>query len=127
MREGLVAAVAIAGELGGSELGVAVPAAGNLMGTVEQILGAARVAALARHGHVRIGELELILVTHRRPPPRALPVLACFTSTAQTHELARSPHVTALVYVPWADEERSVFLAAFPQAQLLSADVGDLA
>lgn len=122
VRTALLTGAAMAVELGGSKLGIAVPAVGNLMGTIEQVLGTQNANRLARQGVVRIGALELVLVTRRRPPACLLPVLACFTETAQTLELAHSHHVTALAYVPWAKEERSIFLAACPHAQLLSAD-----
>lgn len=117
--EGLLAATALASDLGASELALAVPQTGTLQGVIEQVLGQRRTAELTR-GSTQVQSLRLLLATRRTPTACPVPVLACFTGIAQTAALARATSTTGLVYVPWALEEQQAFQASFRDAQLLA-------
>lgn len=110
--------IAVAG--GDRNTMLAVPTKGNLQGLISDLLGDKAVNALARDQVLDLGGLTMRLVTHRVPLRHRGPVLGAWTTIDHVQAIARSRFATAIVFLPWLDEEIDEFRASFPDALPLS-------
>jgi len=99
---------------------LAVPTKGNLQGLIGDLLGDKAASVLARDNALDLGGLTIRLVTKRVPLRHRGPVLGAWTTIDHVKELARSHYATAIVFLPWLDEELDEFKASFPNALPLS-------
>ena len=99
---------------------LAVPAKGNLQGLVGDLLGDKAAIILARDNALDLGGLTIRLVTKRVPLRHRSPVLGAWTTIDHIKEIARSHYATAIVFLPWLDDELDEFRASFPDAVALS-------
>jgi hypothetical protein len=98
---------------------LAVPTKGNLQGLISDLIGDEAAGVLARDKALDLGGLTIRLVTKRVPLRHCGPVLGAWTTIDHVKELARSEYATAIVFLPWLDEELSEFRASFPDARPL--------
>jgi hypothetical protein len=95
------------------------PTKGNLQGLIGDLLGDKVVTALARDNALDLGGLTMRLVTRRVPLQHRGPVLGAWTTIDHFKEIARSRFATAIVFLPWLDEELDEFRGSFPEAMPL--------
>jgi len=107
--------LAIAGQH--AHITLAVSAKGNLDGMISSFIGDEAVRVLQRDKRLVMRDLTLHLATERIPIQHRGPVLAAFATLAHVKTLAKSPHTTHLVYIPWQEDELPAFRKLFPDAQ----------
>jgi hypothetical protein len=92
---------------------VAVHQLSNLTGIINEVLSPAQIAALAgSHRRVTLNGVTVFLVTERQEPEGFTrgPLLAVHVDSAFLAKLQVKPRYTDLVYVPWTEQERAVYL-----------------
>lgn len=104
---------------GHKAINLAVPAKGNVQGLIEDLLGEEATRLLLRNNCLPLGVVTIQLVTKRLPLSCQGPVLAAWTDIDQLKDVARSPWVTDVVYVPWIEDELTEFKKLYPNAEAI--------
>lgn len=120
LKSGFRKCIELAAASGHNDMTLAVATKGNLDGVISDVLGEHFTAAMERDNQVDVrGLLVVHLATERIALRNTGPVLAAWTNIEHAKSLAMSFHATALVYLPWLDEELEGFKQAYPDAVLL--------
>jgi hypothetical protein len=111
----------------GATIGLAVHNKGNLDGVVRTVFGDSVVKALDRDNKLERKGITIHLLTEKIQLRKLEgPVVAAFVDPHKLDKIVSSAGVTDIVFVPWAEEELPIYLAAHPTSQeIFRAPPGD--
>ena len=102
----------------GATIGLAVHNKGNLDGVVRTVFGDSVVKALDRDNKLERKGITIHLLTEKIQLRKLEgPVVAAFVDPHKLDKIVSSAGVTDIVFVPWAEEELPIYLAAHPTSQ----------
>ncbi|WP_198674909.1 hypothetical protein [Rhodoferax ferrireducens] len=102
----------------GATMGLAVHNKSNLDGVVRTVFGDSVVKVLDRDNKLDLKGITIHLLTEKIQLRKLEgPVVAAFVNPHKLDKIVSSAGVTDIVFVPWAEEELPIYLAAHPSSQ----------
>lgn len=97
-----------------SQVGLAVPAKGNLDGIISDVIGDNATNILQRENKLDLKGITVHLITERiKPKSFRGPVLAVYITNDLIKKMVRAGYATDIVFVPWLDEELAEYLSLY--------------